>query len=177
MIIVSNLSGVLMKVTAQGGEFQVYLNPDSSQVVVPRILPDGETLIARRINSDSSDDLVMIRGTNQTVLIHDEAGDLYDPIYAKSGHLLYTRGLSPADGSYRGLNINLWAVPFDPVEGRITGSEFLVAENTDWPSVSEDGTLVYRNFPIIAGQLVWVDRQGAILDTISRDQLIMTLTQ
>ena len=46
----------------------------------------------------------------------------------------------------------------------------MIAKNGAYPSVADDGTLLYQDVPIGPRQLVWVDRQGQVLNRIGSPQ-------
>jgi eukaryotic-like serine/threonine-protein kinase len=67
---------------------------------------------------------------------------------------------------------HLWAVPFDLKRVRATGEPFLVREHVDdFPSVSDDGTLVARTWQRGEQQLVWRDRKGNEIGSIGQSQV------
>ncbi|MXX02726.1 MAG: protein kinase [Gemmatimonadetes bacterium] len=78
-----------------------------------------------------------------------------------SGHLLYYRETTthPED--------DLWAVPFSPGSGEMTGEAFLVARHVNSLSVSDDGIMVYRKTYQSPKHLALVDRRGRIDRIIS----------
>ena len=74
------------------------------------------------------------------------------PVYSKSGHLLYAT--SPASN-------DLWALPFSLETLRASGEAFPVSENSRYPTVAADETLVYLDSSGSGQQqLVWLDRRG-----------------
>ena len=88
---------------------------------------------------------------------------LVSAAYCPTGHLLYQRVRS---------NVGIWAAPFSIDEMKLTGEPFLVTSNGVQCSVSGDGTLVFRQ----GGgsemrQLMWVDRQGNVLERIGQPQV------
>ena len=88
-------------------------------------------------------------------------------VYSPTGHILYQRSRA-ANG--------VWALPFSAKTLRPLGEPFSVAENGRFPSVSEDGTLVYIDSPQPGGwQLVWRDREGRKLATAGRPQELISL--
>jgi Tol biopolymer transport system component len=79
-------------------------------------------------------------------------------IYAPTGHLIVARAAG-----------DLWAVPFDPGERRVTGRERALPDSTSSISsvrsafdlsLSSTGTLAYTTRPVVSFQAVWVDRTG-----------------
>ena len=82
-------------------------------------------------------------------------------LLSPSGYLLYS-----ADG--------IWAQRFSERDLALAGEPLFVNEATD-PSVSSDGTLVYRKSSAVASsRLVWKDRTGATLEQLSRDWDVAT---
>ena len=78
-----------------------------------------------------------------------------------SGHLLYYRGAIQGVG-------DLWAVPFSTESADLSGEAFLVARDVHTLSLSDDGTMVYRQAFRSPQQLTLVDRRGRIERTIGR---------
>ena len=159
---------LLATVSSQGGEKKVYLEPDStsgeSSFQDPHVLPDGQTLIFRVRNQDGSNDLVVQDGDSLRSLVRTNLGEyLRSPVYAPSGHILYMRG---------GLgDNNIWAVAFDTRSLEVTDQPFLVKETAEFPSVSDDGTLVYASSSGSGiSQLVWMNRSGQITGTTGQPQ-------
>jgi Tol biopolymer transport system component/DNA-binding winged helix-turn-helix (wHTH) protein len=81
-------------------------------------------------------------------------GEGFNGVYSPHGHLLYRSGG------------DLWARPFSPEQAKLEGEPFLVARMATDPSVSADGTLVYRD--LVTSQLVWRDRLGTRLRTVGQ---------
>lgn len=77
-----------------------------------------------------------------------------------SGHLLYYRETTNHPEN------DLWAVPFSPESGELTGEAFLVARHVHTLSVSDDGVMVYRKTYQSPQQLALVDRRGRVDRTI-----------
>ncbi len=72
-----------------------------------------------------------------------------------AGYLLYYRETAMAEG-------DLWAVPLSPGTGELTGEAFPVVRNVNSLSLSNDGTMVYRQVFRSPHQLALVDRRGRI---------------
>ncbi|MBI4550860.1 MAG: PD40 domain-containing protein, partial [Candidatus Latescibacteria bacterium] len=159
----------LYTVPAQGGIPQVFLQPDSTRgergFFYPHVLPGGETLVFAVDMIDSAGALVVQDGDTRMMLVRHPGDALAFPIYSPTGHLVYQRG---------GWDVGIWAVPFDLRSRRKTGEPFLVAAQGDIPSVSSDGTLVYRSLSEGARQLVWVGRSGQIEGPIGQPQTNIT---
>lgn len=94
-----------------------------------------------------------------------------DPLYPRaysSGHLLYTTTTG-----------DLWAAPLSLSDMQVTGPSYTVAQKVDSKSVSvaNNGTLLYKTAIRIDGverQMVWVNRTGAIVDTLDLPHLPVT---
>ena len=85
----------------------------------------------------------------------------FRPVYAPSGHVVY-ESIDPA---------GIWAVPFSVDTMKGAGDPFPVSENSERPSISSDGTLVYLEGGTASQErLVWRDREGNPLGTIGQPQ-------
>ena len=81
--------------------------------------------------------------------------------YSPTGHLLYN-----IDSTFGG---DLWALPFSPDSHNELGDQFLLARNAYAPSVSSDGTLIYRQSPgARMERFRVVDRSGGIVHDTER---------
>jgi Tol biopolymer transport system component len=86
------------------------------------------------------------------------------PVYSVTGHVLYQSLEGPT----------LWAVPFSLETLRKTGDPFVIRENASLPSVSRDGTLVYKDHSGTTGvHLAWFNRGGTNLSLIGQPQQII----
>lgn len=84
------------------------------------------------------------------------------PVYSGTGHLIYQKVEETS---------TLWALPFSAEDLRPTGEAFPIARDASRPSVSRNGTLVYREgFSGGLEQLVWRDRRGNGLGPIGQPQ-------
>ena len=81
-----------------------------------------------------------------------------------SGHLLYYRETTTHTED------DLWAVPFSPQRGELTGEAFGVARRVNTLSVSDNGIMVYRKVSESPQQLTVVDRRGRIERIIGQPQ-------
>ncbi len=72
-----------------------------------------------------------------------------------AGYLLYYRDTALAEG-------DLWAVPFSPGLGELTGEAFPIVRHVNTISLSDDGVMVYRQAFRSPQQLTLVDRRGRI---------------
>jgi Tol biopolymer transport system component len=97
------------------------------------------------------------------VLLELAGQTLNDPVYAPSGHILFSRAPT---------NAGVWALPFSLKTLKAEGEPFLVTQGMRSPSASMDGTLVMlpprRQRPL---NLAWTDRAGNILSRIDEPRL------
>jgi hypothetical protein len=90
--------------------------------------------------------------------------------YARTGHILYQLGSS----TQRGIaSFSIWALPFNAAKLARTAEPFQAVSDGMAPTVSAGGTLVYRTRPEKTNRLVWVDRQGKVLEAIGQPQAII----
>lgn len=80
-----------------------------------------------------------------------------------AGYLLFYRESAQADG-------DLWAVPFSPQSGELTGEAFPIVRHVNTVSLSDDGVMVYRQSLRSPQQLTLVDRSGRIDRVIGNSQ-------
>ena len=163
-------------VSSQGGEPELFLEPDSARsevgIYIPRALPDGRGLVMGVQYQDTSYELVVQTEGGRHVLVRVPSREaIWGLAVSATGHILY----APARQAFRH-NADLWAVPVEPGTWTAAGEPFVIARHASYPSVSADGTLAYLSAPGEAGrrQLAWVDRSGAVLDTIGQPQDAMT---
>jgi serine/threonine-protein kinase len=154
-------------VSAKGGELQVLTLSDTSSGEIalygPELLPDGNTLLIDVSYTDGEEGLLLL-SEDTRIPIHRERGTIAYPAYSPTGHILFQRDWPVSEG--------IWALPFDVSTMTVTGDPFPVASGGSAPSLSEDGTLVYRSGSGVGAmrQLVWVDRTGTVQDTIGQPQ-------
>ena len=182
----------LYSVSANGGEPQLFLEPDSTDLFFgsPHFLPGGPTLlfvlaqqgdpaavakVAERYPDGRDAGFiaqVRARGIVSFVIaayaengarrVLDLPGDFLDDPVLAPSGHLLYRHIPPSRRT------SLWAVAFDPETLTVTGEPFLVAPNSEGAAVSTDGTLVYATSGDTGGvqRLVWVDRSGRVTDVI-----------
>ncbi|MHC5114754.1 MAG: protein kinase domain-containing protein [Planctomycetota bacterium] len=152
----------ILRAPIGGGPVQPVTEPDPASGdrhhEFPELLPDGSTLLHASYDevTGSHPNIVArsLRTGEHKVLLRD----VRRALYARSGHLVYSR----SDG--------LFAVPFDARRVELTGPEALVIDgirrhaNHDLAAfaLSESGTLLYiRGRQVMDGHtLEWVDEQG-----------------
>lgn len=152
-------AATLNAVSAQGGEPTVFATADSTLrqmgLFYPAALPDGSLLYAV-VEDAGAGALIVQKGKQRRVILDNRRERIAFPVYSPTGHIVYQRGFPDSKG--------IWAVPFDGTN--VTGDQFPVNANGGYPSVSSDGTLVYRPAAVGAnrppGRLVWLDRQGRV---------------
>ncbi len=96
---------------------------------------------------------------------HRELGPGDEPVYSRSGHLVY----GPSDVGGRGL----WALPFSLETLEPNGEAFPIDTGGHWATVSRDGTLAYVDQTgAVANMstLVWRNRDGELMETIGQPQ-------
>jgi Tol biopolymer transport system component len=154
----------LFEAPASGGDAREILAPDSTATDFhdALALPGGRGIafIRHRVQG-GPDALATFDGKRwKDILVIPEAG-LGRPSWSPSGHILYSR----ASGTP-----GIWALPFSLERLEATGEPFLVAAEGSNPSITDSGTLLYSR-GLSGNQLhaVWVDRTGAVLDTLSEE--------
>ena len=150
------------RVPEDGGTPQLVLKPEPEKgaraLVWPQMLPDGKNILVTVWNNGAWETAKIVAypiggGEPKTII---DGGTCAR--YVPSGHLLYgSRG-------------SLYAVPFDPVALRTTGSAVPVVNGVASGSlngevhytVSDNGTLVYAPGGILEDKrsLLWIDRHG-----------------
>jgi serine/threonine-protein kinase len=123
------------------------------------ILPGGRGVLIT-VHRGIIKDVALFADGTLTSLVEIESRYLPMPVYATSGHVLYTRG---------GDNEGIWALPFSAETFEVRGEPFLVAAGGGAQSVSANGTLIYRQYEYDPERrVVWVDRQGEIQGSIGQ---------
>jgi hypothetical protein len=105
----------------------------------------------------------------KTVYSYPSEFGIGEAIYSRTGHILFHRWNSTNQSNHP----DVWAIPFDLNSYKATGSPFLIAANSGWPNVTEDGTLFYHKQArkSTSDRLVWLSRKGAVLDSIGERQI------
>jgi serine/threonine-protein kinase len=161
--------GPMYRVPARGGDPEVLLPLQDGELDFhqPSALPDGSGLLYSVHRAEGVDTLEMWREGQRTVVLRIEPAPneirespqvVNNPTYSPTGHVLYQR-----DQGNRGL----WAIPFSLQRGETTGPSFLVASSYGFPSVSQDGTLLYSELTgVREGQLVLISTEGSFERTL-----------
>jgi serine/threonine-protein kinase len=114
--------------------------------------------VSHPVNS-SPDTIELLAGDKRVLIVRVEGQRLWNPRYCASGHIVYRRA---------GQNSGVWAVPFDIDKLEVTGEPFLIAADASYPSVADDGSLVYlRGASDAELVLRWVDRSGVVGDSVT----------
>jgi Tol biopolymer transport system component/DNA-binding winged helix-turn-helix (wHTH) protein len=127
----------------------IKLSGQQGYFISPQFLPGGKALVYSLGYRISSLMKVDLESGKSTFL-----GAGVDPCYAPPGYLIYKQTVKN----------DLMAVPFSPDADKPNGEPSLLASNAMYPSVSNDGTLVYLDAPL--EQLAWFDRQGKRLSLV-----------
>jgi serine/threonine protein kinase/dipeptidyl aminopeptidase/acylaminoacyl peptidase len=158
--------GSVYEVPATGGVAKLLMPVNGTEVDFHNLsyLPDGKTLLFKvHAGGNEPGSVSALSGRSRKVILEQpQHGILTAPIYSPSGHLLYTRGT--------GMDYSIWAVPFSTSSLGITGEPFVVAATATFPTVADDGTLLYvPNRPKLR-QLVWAGHTGNVEAQIGSGQ-------
>ncbi|MFC2141936.1 protein kinase [Acidobacteriota bacterium] len=153
----------LYSISIQGQQSSLLLaaNPEKKDMNFyhPHALPDGRGVLF--VSSGQSRKAIEVfSGSSRRLLVEHGEDHVFWPVYSSTGHILYER---------RNPSSSIWAAAFNLGRLECTGEPFLVASNGFRPSVSMDGTLVYRK-GMGMQQLVWLDRNGLETGTIGSPQ-------
>jgi Tol biopolymer transport system component len=157
----------LSQIPARGGEARLLLDRDSGDAVQPHFLPmtNGVDVIVYQTNLDAD---AQIWTLNLETGERSEVGPGSAPVYSPDGYLIH----GPSELDEQGLH----ALPFSLASLQRTGSSFPIAAGGRIASLAHDGTLVFwdGSFAPVQWALVWRDRAGEVIETISRPQARMT---
>ena len=113
------------------------------------------------------DTIAVFDGKNRKTILQLEGQRLSNPVYCRTGHILFSRRLS---------NAGIWALPFSLDRLEVTGEPFLVAPDATAPKVADDGTLVFGygegNLPT---RIVQMDRAGRTVKNVQPEPLLSQL--
>ena len=167
IVFASDAPITLQQVSVRGGSPEPLFKGEEQgtgrrQAVHPDFLPSGAAAQSILFAAGSTFDAEMVvldlETGEQQIL---GAGDF--PRYSRSGHIIYQTNAREG---------GLWALPFSIRTLQPTGEAFPIARNAGFPSIADDGTLVYVDFGAVGGgrQLVWMDREGRRLGTVGQPQ-------
>jgi hypothetical protein len=149
----------LYHVSERGGDPKLLFAPPEGKGHShgPHVLPDNRAvLVTHHVGGEMR--LSVLDDGSLTTLLALETSCPFLNVYSEPGHLLYQRG---------GTDEGVWALPFSLDTLDATGEPFMVADGGGGPSVSRNGTLIYKRvFGSGLRRLVWVDRQGEVLGSI-----------
>ncbi len=165
-IVFSRGDAGLFRVSDQGGDARplLALDPEADgDFHQPHQLPGGRGLLfVVHRKTGVSDTVALLAESERKVLLQLEGQRIWEPIYSRTGHILYRR--EPT-------NEGIWALPFSLSDLEVTGEPFLVVPEGNVPSVSNEGTLVYiRGATTRLTQMIWVDRGGQAIAEIGQAQ-------
>ena len=163
----------LLTVSSHGGAMRTLLEPPEgvSDFHKPGPLPGGRGVVVSVDRLATATDNISVFADGQLKTILEMPGERLEvPSYAPTGHVVFQRLVAG-----RGV----WAVPFDVDRLEKTGDPFLVAADAAWPSVSQDGTLIYTRADLVSVsmQLVIVDRMGRDVRTVGEPATALSLPQ
>ena len=156
----------LYEVPARGGSPELLFKQEASEkgqrAISPEFLPSGAAARSVVFAEGSPSDVEIVVQNLETGE-RQVLGTGHFPRYSRSGHIVYQTNYTEG---------GLWALPFSIRTLQPTGEAFPIARNAGFPSVADDGTLVYVDFGV-AGEgreLVWMDREGRKLGTVGQPQ-------
>ncbi len=163
-------SGLLLyEIAARGGQPKLLFDPGD----VPRRYFEDPHFLASESQTQAVVFTAAVNSTDRMLTVMNlETGQQQElvpgawPVYSLDGHLIY----GPADRAYSGLQ----ALPFSLDTLTPSGQAFPITE-TGWEvGVSRDGTLAYLDRAgATTGTLVWRNRAGELLETVSQPQTRM----
>ena len=144
-------TGPLDKIAASGGNPSPATKLESPEAghMTPAFLPDGRHFLYFSLGTGASGSIWMASlGSGEEKLLLKEASS---PEFA-DGHLLFIR------------DHRVFAQPFDPATGKLTGEATALAEAQAY-SVSSSGVLAFQG-GTLEGRLQWFDRSGNLLGSV-----------
>ena len=148
----------LYEMSATGGVARSVLERDATEEPPfrdPVALPSGGVVFAQAPLAR----LQLFRDGERRTLVELPGEQLRYPRYSPTGHLLFARGT------------DLWAVAFDERAGETTGEPFMLLASADGGHPAPDGSLVVVRQRRRSSRLVWVDREGRVVERVGRPQL------
>ena len=157
VLFTSGIPSRIYQVSAAGGSPELFIEPNESEA--------STSFTAASLLPPESGRRALLYGLNQDIVVEDlhtsarsvlTQGD--KPVYVASGHILYQQG-GQLLGTGTGTSGTLWALPFSLKELKATGEPFLIGPG-EYPSVSNEGTLLSSLGRQPSYSLVWRDRSG-----------------
>jgi len=157
--------GGLYAVSEFGGTPRVISTPDRDGLDTgyhfPTAIPDDQAFIYSNLANENTGQLIYEDEKTKKVLVNHPGEGVSKSVMTKDRFVVYQRGV--------GENQSLWG--FHLSEKLEPSKPFPVAEHGKSPSVSEDGTLIYRvDTAAAVDRLVWIDRRGRIIGFIGQEQ-------
>ena len=162
IVFASAASGAgLLAVDSRGGTLQPFFAPPAgtSDFHTPSPLPNNRGILLVEDRDGKGADTISVLADGALRQILQQDGEHFEaPVYSRDGYVLFQR-----EAAGRGI----WAIPFSIETLAATGPPFPVLSNGSWPSVSNDGGLLYtRGDSGFAEQPAIVSREGQVLRTI-----------
>lgn len=159
----------LYQVSDQSGPLEPLLQPDSLDQELmlgyPHYLSGDLGILYSVLKSDTTSHIyVYSAGQKNHILSDPRQLGVIAPVYDPAGFLVYRYGAVT-----RG---EIWAVQFD-INNMKAGAPFLITQNGSDPSVSREGTMVYRTTTPRDQQLVWVNRNGTLENRVGDTQRVI----
>jgi len=154
--------GGLYEVAAGGGDPRLILPVDSREVDFhhPELLPDGDHLVIATHSKEGPHQVIVVSVKDGARKVLGSFDGLGTVTHSRTGHLLLTF----VSGRQR-----ILAVPFSDQKLEIIGEPFQVAAGGQFPSVSDNGNMVYSlGSSSVLSELVWVDHEGRASQTVGR---------
>lgn len=165
-IVFTTGSSGLMQVPAQGGDPAPLLSVGADEADFHDVsaMPDNRgVLFTVHRSVQGADTIALFDGKSRKNLLQLDGQQIGHPVYSRTGHILFERRLT---------NRGIWALPFSLSRMEVTGEPFLVVQGAGPPRVADDGTLVFGSAEVgVPTRLVWMDRNGKIVNNIQPDAL------
>jgi hypothetical protein len=156
----------IYRISARGGEASVLFGDEEVRAGfrwLPSYLPDGRHYLYMSFNRNAPTSHEIRVGSLDGVESKPLLASDSSAIYAPPGYLLFRRDAA------------LMAQKFDPEKLELTGEPFRVADQVrahaltyqTFASVSDNGVLIYENAGVGQTQLVWTDRRGNQVGTVT----------
>lgn len=166
-IIYASAGGPLLRVSSLGGAPKPLFDQSS---IRRRMLTglasvgvsEDEEVLLYSVRTADRDALMARRVTGDEVGPPVELVEGAEPVYSKTGHLLYRPAL---------VSSSVWAVEFSPEDLEVSGDAFAVVQDASEVSLAADGTMVHLDNRF-TGQMAlhWLDKNGQTLSEIGKPQ-------